>query len=149
MTPASECSRLRTSLAYLTLCVAVLLGSVGIRWYFHAASTSIRNDLKNAERDAAVVGNEIIVNLVIGVRTTFATYRRGIGFVVGFCLLGVGVGLLLCLVRMWLRPSAQTQVQVSFPRPMLIALTCQVGALWVAGTLAITFLYFLARVVAF
>jgi len=128
--------------------VAVLLGGVAIRWYAYVATASILNDLKKAESDAVATGNVIIVNAMIGIRSLFEGCGLVVSYVVGFCVLGVGVGLLLGVRRMWLCPSAEAQVEVSFPRQMVITLAWQMIMLWIAAILTLVFL-FVARLIAF
>ena len=127
--------------------MAVLIGILAIWWYSYLASTSFFRDLKNAERDAAETRNPIVVNAMVGIRTRFENHGLGVGYISGLCLVGVGVGLAVAIVRMFWSPGIRVERWASMI--MRIALAFQMGALWLAALLALLFLFFLADLVAF
>lgn len=125
----------------------MLIGILAIWWYSYLASTSFFHDLKNAERDAAETKNAIVVNAMVGIRTKFENQGLGVGYISGFCLVGVGVGLAVAMVRMFWHPPIR--VERGLFLTMRIALAFHLAALWVAAMLALLFLFFLADLVAF
>ena len=110
------------------------------------AVNSTLETLRNVERDAAKTQTVRIVNMMIAVRKLFENFDQVVGYVVGICLLCVGLGLLLGLMCLWRHPSAGGKAEVCLSRPMLFVLACQMGALWVAALLALLLLMLILAV---
>lgn len=134
--------RFRAYLAYVAICLTVLLGALGARWYLHETSSSLFTGMHKDEEAAGEAHAWIVVTQLVGGRRILEQYHLLIGILVGVCLVAVATGLVKALYRMFLSPSALTQIDVGvcLPRGMLVVLVWQIAALWLAVLLLLPWL---------
>lgn len=128
----------RAILAYLGLCIALLVGIVGIRSYVYVATEYKVARMRESEASAAKAGSAQLVVHFVNMRDILLRYGSPVDWLICVCLVAGGLGLVMGVRRLWQRPPAGTQLdKFCLPRSMLVMLACEMGAVGGATGLAV------------
>ncbi len=121
-----------TPFAYLGVCITALVGLAGITWHVQSASADQLSQLHEVEVLAIKAGDAQSAVAAVEARDEIDRFRGKVGNFVGVCAAAIALGMLVSLLRFWLRPPTQSRGEVCFCRLMLLALAWGMGGLYLA-----------------
>jgi len=132
-------------LGYLGLCLALLVGVVGVKSYVWGATEHAIAQTHDAEASAGQHGSQKLTIWLVERRKVLLSFGQPVDWLIGACLLAAVAGFIMGGWRLWSGPPAGIQANGRrLPRTMVVALACEMGALGGATGLGVTFLLFVA-----